>query len=38
MKKYMYGFLNMVNYVVSFWMNVYGDGFVDGSDNNWIYK
>ncbi len=37
-KKYMYGFLNTANYAASFWTNAYGDGSVDGSDNNRIHK
>ena len=34
----MYGFLNTANYAASFWTNAYGDGSVDGSDNNRIHK
>ncbi|MBO0441117.1 endo-alpha-N-acetylgalactosaminidase family protein [Candidatus Enterococcus ikei] len=37
-KQYMYGFLNTNDYAASFWTNAYGDGAVDNSDNNRIYK
>ncbi|EOH97110.1 Ig-like domain (group 4) family protein [Enterococcus haemoperoxidus ATCC BAA-382] len=37
-KQYMYGFLNTNDYAASFWTNAYGDGTVDNSDNNRIYK
>ncbi|MGM0218786.1 endo-alpha-N-acetylgalactosaminidase family protein [Enterococcus sp. AZ126] len=37
-KQYMYGFLNTDEYAASFWTNAYGDGSVDNSDNNRIYK